>query len=280
MGRDSLIRVSIRVGGCRDSATSASHRAKSYSNMVAIPPITDSLSRTLARAHPRPNWWVCRNGIALVMTKPRIVVLTTNEHDIALRLLRRERTPSIAADTGRSVHTIRTTIRTIYDKIGIRGLSQLADAVARGELLLREVEQPPEAFGLGSALRLLERESSRATGERLRNVRLHAEEIRALENAGRAYHALANIEHDVSSLVPRLERLVASAESGLLTMAHRLGGLLGTQDAAARRSRDAAEVDAIGSVLADAPFAVEGSGRRALLNAFRTSYAAGYRSER
>lgn len=220
------------------------------------------------------------NGIAFVIRKPRVVILTANEHDLVLRLLRRERTPSIAADTGRSIHTIRTTIRTIYDKIGIRGLSQLADAVARGEISLREAEQPPETFGLGSALRLLERESSRATGERLRNVRLHTEEIRALENAGRAYRALANIEHDVSSLVPRLERLVASAESGRLMMAHQLGGLLGTQDAVARRCRDAGEVDAIGSVLADAPFAVEGRARSAVLKAFRTSYAAGHRSDR
>ncbi len=78
------------------------------------------------------------------MPEPRSVILTANQYDIVLRLLRREKAPQIAAQTARSVHTIRTTIRVIYDKVGVRGVSALADAVARGELALvsRSGEEP------------------------------------------------------------------------------------------------------------------------------------------
>jgi DNA-binding CsgD family transcriptional regulator len=72
--------------------------------------------------------------------EPRTVLLTANEHDIVLRLLRGDTAPAIAADTGRSVHTVRTTIRNIYDKLGIRGLSNVAEAMARGELILQQSE--------------------------------------------------------------------------------------------------------------------------------------------
>ena len=228
---------------------------------------------------------ICANVIAALSVperkdepERRTVVLTANEHDLVLRLLRGEKAPAIAADTGRSVHTIRTTIRGIYDKVGIRGSSELANAVARGELALRQVAA--DRFSLASALRVLTREASHATGERFRSVRLHPQEIRALRDAARAYDLLASTQDDIASLVDRIERLVTAYEGERITLVREVALLLGAQDARTGVARDAARVDALATVFANTPFVLRASARASVLDAFRTSYAAGCRTER
>jgi hypothetical protein len=157
-------------------------------------------------------------------------------------------------------------------------MSQLADAIARGDLLLRQADQTPQTFGLESALPLLARETSRSKSGQIRSIRLHADEMSALETAGRTYRVMAGAEPDVSALVSRVENLIAAGESGRIAIAQKIGLLLGKQDAVESRTRDGAEVDELAKVFADVPFAIDDGIRNTILNVLRTSYAAGNRT--
>ncbi len=209
------------------------------------------------------------------MQNPRDTILTENEHDIVMRLLRKENASQIARETKRSVHTVRTTIRGIYSKLGVHSVVELSDALACGELVIHCKETKERAFGLSSSLLVLERESVRRSKSTIWPVKLHRDEIAALLNAGYAYSLLATTESNLSTLIERVEHLVADAEAQRPRIAIAIASVLGLQDHANGVMREPSQIDALAAVCADTPFPLKQGSRSELLDEFRTSYAAG-----
>jgi DNA-binding CsgD family transcriptional regulator len=202
------------------------------------------------------------------------VVLTANEYDIVQRLLRKENAPQIARETQRSVHTVRTTIRGIYGKLGVHSVPQLSEALACGDLIIRVKEPVERTFGLASALRVLESESARSKGS-IWPVKLHRAEIDALRDAGYAYNLLAAAGSNPSSLIERVESLVAEAETQRPRVAAAIAAALGAQDHLNGLMRDPSQIETLGAVCADNPFPLKQRARSELIDSFRTAYAAG-----
>lgn len=207
------------------------------------------------------------------MREPHTVLLTPNEYDLITRLLRDEKAPQIARETKRSVHTVRTTIRMIYSKLDVHSVSQLSGAVARGDLVIHT--RPPDSheptFDLSSALHVLQSESRRAKGA-IWSVKLHRNEIQELLVAGQAYSLLATTESNISSLIERVERIVANAEDERPKIAAAYASALGLQDRAIGIVRATLQIDALAEICANTPFPLVKRARSEVIDAFRSSY--------
>jgi DNA-binding CsgD family transcriptional regulator len=207
------------------------------------------------------------------MHEPHEVLLTANEYDIVTRLLRNEKSPQIARDTKRSVHTVRTTIRVIYGKLDMHSVSQLSEAIARGDLIIRVKSESNEtSFDLGSALIVLQKASNRTKGA-IWPVKLHRNEIQALLNAGNAYTLLAATESNLSSLIDRVGHVVANAEHERPKLAVAFASVLGAQDRTIGIVRESPQIDRLAAVFADTPFPLRKGARSEVFDAFRSSYS-------
>ena len=144
--------------------------------------------------------------------------------------------------------------------------------------MLIEGGPPKSKFSLTSAMQVLDRAAPRTVSSRMYSLRLHGDEIQALRNVARMYHALTGTQDDLASIIDRIERIVAVAESERSTVASAIAALLGAQDARLGALRSAAQLEALATVCADTPFALQADVRNLVRDAFLRSYAAGVRA--
>ena len=119
------------------------------------------------------------------------MLLTANQHAIVQRLLAGENSSDIARETNRSVHTVRTTIRTIYERLGVHALSELASGVKAGAFRIHTVDDHGRERTLRSALKAIRyallgvREHNKRTGMKRRKCRisLDVDEMTAILSA-------------------------------------------------------------------------------------------------
>jgi DNA-binding CsgD family transcriptional regulator len=127
----------------------------------------------------------------------REAALTRGETFVLTRLRAGASQPKIAADLGNSVHTVRTVVRNIRAKFHAPSVDQLLRGINAGVYTIVEKAVPePQTFNLKSALCTLERELRLSPDRRMRNVRLHTDELLALLNLAQSYNAA--VDRDIA----------------------------------------------------------------------------------
>lgn len=112
---------------------------------------------------------------------PREAQVTPRELHVLGRLQAGVAQPAIAAELGKSVHTIRTITRNIREKFDARSVAELLCGIRIGLYTVRKKsEVKASSFNLESALAVPQREYDRSRKHVLQTVRLHHDEISAL----------------------------------------------------------------------------------------------------
>lgn len=214
---------------------------------------------------------------------PREARLSHGEIRVLDRLRVGAKQPTIAAELGNSVHTVRTVARNIREKFEAHSVAELLHGLEAGvyTIAAKPVSEG-RAFNLASAIGILEREHDRSQkGRGMRTIRMHSDEISALLGLAQSYHAVvarsAQLSENLGSVVGRVEKLVDKIKDERASLAHAVGRELGAADAEGRNTRSAKQIERLGAIFASTPFALYGDAREKILDSFRTGYNVGRR---
>jgi hypothetical protein len=188
----------------------------------------------------------------------------------------------IARSSGRSVHTVRTISRNARQKFGARSVDELLAGLEAGTYVIAPSrEMPPRAFDLTSALEMLDRAQSESGQHAMLTLRLHRDEIAALLRLGDAHQAIVSggqrIVADLANVVGGVEKLLSRERDGRAALAEEVARTMGVHDARRRTVRGPAEIARFAAIIVRRPFRLHGADRAAVLDAFRSGYAAGMR---
>lgn len=119
---------------------------------------------------------------------PRDVTLTPIQHEIVERLKAGDNASTIARSRKRSVDTVRRTIRTIYERYGVRTRTELLSGIKAGSFIVSVRTRSEGDYNLRSglaavarALRTMRIENTlKRTRRRRASVRLHEAEMSAI----------------------------------------------------------------------------------------------------
>jgi DNA-binding CsgD family transcriptional regulator len=119
---------------------------------------------------------------------PRDVTLTPIQHEIVERLKAGDNASTIARSRKRSVDTVRRTIRTIYERYGVRTRTELLSGIKTGSFIVSVRTRSEGDYNLRSglaavarALRTMRIENTlKRTRRRRASVRLHEAEMSAI----------------------------------------------------------------------------------------------------
>lgn len=123
--------------------------------------------------------------------RSREILLTENQHRIIERLIAGDTVPEIARAKHRSILTVRTTVRTVYQRFGVHSVSELAAAIASPEFRIHIVDVTGRKRTLRSGLRAIREalvridEDNKRSGRKRRraSISLAVEEMTAILSA-------------------------------------------------------------------------------------------------
>jgi DNA-binding CsgD family transcriptional regulator len=119
---------------------------------------------------------------------PRDVTLTPIQHEIVERLKAGDNASTIARSRKRSVDTVRRTIRTIYERYGVRTRTELLSGIKAGSFIVSVRTRSEGDYDLRSGLTAIDRalrtmrieNAVKRTRRRRASVRLHEAEMSAI----------------------------------------------------------------------------------------------------
>jgi DNA-binding CsgD family transcriptional regulator len=119
---------------------------------------------------------------------PRDVTLTPIQHEIVERLKAGDNASTIARSRKRSVDTVRRTIRTIYERYGVRTRTELLSGIKTGSFIVSVRTRSEGDYDLRSGLTAIDRalrtmrieNAVKRTRRRRASVRLHEAEMSAI----------------------------------------------------------------------------------------------------
>lgn len=119
---------------------------------------------------------------------PRDVTLTPIQHEIVERLKAGDNASTIARSRKRSVDTVRRTIRTIYERYGVRTRTELLSGIKAGSFIVSVRTRSEGDYDLRSGLTAIDRalrtmrieNTLKRTRRRRASVRLHEAEMSAI----------------------------------------------------------------------------------------------------